>query len=53
MRTDLRRVRQALLGFWRRHWRLILTLIAVSLFFSALGYFARPVAMPGMCKIYG
>ncbi|MDD3675463.1 hypothetical protein [Thauera propionica] len=53
MKTDLGRALQALLGFWRRHRRLIVILIAVSLFFSALGYFARPVAMPGMCKIYG
>jgi hypothetical protein len=39
--------------FWRRHRRLILILIAVSLFFSVLGYFAAPVALPGMCMVYG
>jgi hypothetical protein len=38
---------------WQRHRRLILILLAVSLFFSALGYFVAPVAVPGMCMVYG
>ncbi|MGD9870701.1 MAG: hypothetical protein AB7S63_06515 [Thauera sp.] len=37
----------------RRHRRLLLILLLLSLFFSVLGYFTSPVSVPGMCKIYG
>ncbi|MFV8823760.1 hypothetical protein ACNKW1_03475 [Thauera sp. WH-2] len=42
-----------LVAWVRRHRRLLLILLLLSLFFSVLGYFSNPVSMPGMCKIYG
>jgi len=51
--SRLDRALRALSSFWQRHRRLILILIVVSLFFYVLGYFSHPVAIPGMCKIYG
>lgn len=37
----------------RRHRRLLIVLALLAVFFSVLGYFAKPVSAPGMCKIYG
>lgn len=38
---------------WRRHRRLILTLVGISLFFSILGYCSGPANVGNMCLIYG
>ncbi len=54
------RVKQRLIAFalgvaaWaRRHRRLLIVLVLLAALFSVLGYFAKPVSAPGMCKIYG
>lgn len=42
-----------LIGWARRHRRLLIVLALLAVFFSVLGYFSKPVSLPGMCRIYG
>ena len=44
---------RGLVAWARRHRRLLIVLVLLSLFYSVLGYFTNPVSLPGMCKIYG
>ncbi len=37
----------------RRNRRRLIVIALVIAFFYLLGYFSQPVAIPGMCKIYG
>ncbi|MDY0073318.1 MAG: hypothetical protein RBR77_11800 [Thauera sp.] len=39
--------------YWRRHRRLLLTLLLASAFFSLLGYCTGPGDPSDMCLIYG
>ncbi|NLF54780.1 MAG: hypothetical protein GX576_10395 [Thauera phenolivorans] len=40
-------------GWLRRNRRRLIVIALVVAFFYLLGYFTHPVAIPGMCKIYG
>jgi oligoribonuclease len=41
------------LAWWRGHWRRVLVIALVVVFFYLLGYFTPQVSTPGMCLIYG
>ena len=38
---------RGLVAWARRHRRLLIVLVLLSLFFSVLGYFTNPVSLPG------